>query len=437
MEDYEVEGLRIKKFILAALVLLLAAAFVLCAGYFLDELFFKEKKTSNASFRLEESRSYNKAIRDLKRYFYREFSLKRITGAAKLAVEKARRKGVKDVKRLEDIGLKALIASLGDVHSSYLTPEEYRRLTEDIKGSFYGVGFVLRYDKKLKRPVVYNVLKGSPGEKAGVKRSDIIISVDGKDTKGVSLDVIVSMIRGRKGTVVILEMERPGREKHIIFRVKRGKIEIPDLDTKVLDGKYGYIQLLSFSTGISGKVRDRVREFQKKGVAGFILDLRNNPGGLLDEAVGVVSIFVDKGVVVSYRGKGEARKYEITRGGAETDLPLVVLVNGGSASSSEIVAGALKDIGRATVVGSRTYGKGSVQKLFALPNGGAAKLTVSLYYLPEGESINGKGVSPNVRVELKDDPEREDMLQLEKCKKVLEDLIRRSSNASLHIPTAA
>jgi len=432
IENSEGNRQRFKKILLGVLVVVILAALVVASGYFLDRLIFSKQKTSGQAFKLEESSSYAKAIRDLKRYFHKRFSLAKITNAAKLAVERARKRGVKSPERLEELGLRALIGALGDHHSSYLTPYEYKRLAEDIKGSFYGVGFVLRYDKKLKRPVVYNVLKGSPGDKAGVKRSDIIVSVDGRDTRGVSLDVIVSTIRGRKGTTVVLEIERPGVKKRFNFRIKRGKIDIPDLEVEILDGKYGHIQLLSFSSGISNKVGDRVRELEEKGVKGFILDLRNNPGGLLDEAVGVVSIFVDRGIVVSYEGKGEARQYEMTRGGAETNLPLVVIVNGGSASSSEIVAGALKDLRRATLVGSKTYGKGSVQKLFGLPNGGAVKLTVSLYYLPKGESINGKGVRPDVTVEIKDEPEEEEKLQLEKAKAILQELIEGERALALH-----
>jgi carboxyl-terminal processing protease len=167
-----------------------------------------------------------------------------------------------------------------------------------------------------------------------------------------------------------------------------------------------------------------VKDLQEKGAKGFILDLRNNPGGLLDEAVKVTSVFVNGGLVVSYQIKGQKKVDENASGGAETDLPLVVLANGGSASSSEITAGALKDRGRAVLVGSKTYGKGSVQKLYELDNQGAAKLTIALYYLPDGESIDGKGIQPDVPVqENKDDPAATEQLQLDTAKQVLNNLI--------------
>jgi carboxyl-terminal processing protease len=164
---------------------------------------------------------------------------------------------------------------------------------------------------------------------------------------------------------------------------------------------------------------------QQKGVKGFILDLRNDPGGLLEEAVKVTSLFVNDGLVVSYQTKGERSINENASGGAETTLPLVVLTNGGSASSSEITTGALKDRGRAVLVGSKTYGKGSIQRVFQLSNQGAAKLTIALYHLPNGESIDGKGIQPDIVVnEIKDDPTKTEQLQLDKAKEVLNNLIQ-------------
>ena len=247
--------------------------------------------------------------------------------------------------------------------------------------------------------------------------------MDGKDTKEKPLDAVVLNIRGKKGTKVKLKVQRKG--KALDFTITRQKIDIPDFESEIVDGDIGVLRLFEFNEGVSEKIRTAIRDMQQKGVKGFILDLRNDPGGLLEEAVKVTSLFVNDGLVVSYQTKGERSINENATGGAETTLPLVVLTNGGSASSSEITAGALKDRGRAVLVGSKTYGKGSIQRVFQLSNQGAAKLTIALYHLPNGESIDGKGIQPDVLVnEIKDDPTKTEQLQLDKAKEVLNNLIQ-------------
>jgi carboxyl-terminal processing protease len=234
---------------------------------------------------------------------------------------------------------------------------------------------------------------------------------------------VVLKIRGKKGTKVKLKVQRKGKSTD--FTITRQKIDIPDFESEIVDGNIGVLRLLEFNEGVSEKVRAAVTDMQQKGVKGFILDLRNNPGGLLEEAVKVSSIFLNDGPVVSYKIKGQRTVDENASGGAATALPVVVLTNGGSASASEITAGALQDRGRATLVGSKTYGKGSVQKVFQLSNDGAAKLTIALYYLPNGESIDGKGIQPDIPVEeIKDDPTKTEQLQMNKAKEVLNNLIQ-------------
>lgn len=412
---------RLWLWVVIALIVLAALG---AAGFGVDRLFFSSEKTSGKEFKLSDSKSYQEALFDIEHYFYRDFSKEKITAAAEAAVAKAKKEGETDAAKLEDTGLRALVEALDDAHTSYLTREENKRLNEDIKGSFYGVGFMLRMDKGSKRPKVFSVIKGSPSERADVKKDDVIYSVDGWDTKGQNLDVVVSRIRGKKGTTVELKIKRPGEKEFRTFKITREKINIPELESEIIDGRYGYLHVFNFNAGIGEKVRTAVKDMKQKGVKGFILDLRNNPGGLLDEAVRLSSVFVNEGVIVSYQTKGDRKVDEYAQGGAETDLPLVVLVNGGSASSSEITAGALKDLKRAVLVGSKTYGKGSVQKIYHLANQGGAKLTVSLYYLPNGESIDGKGIQPDVDVEFKDDAAKEEQLQLDKAKQVLENLIQ-------------
>lgn len=422
-----------KKIIIGVIAVLLVAGILLAGGYLLDRLLFKSE--NKGEFVLEDSKSYQEALDDIKRYFYFDYSEDKITKAANKAVEKEKKKGVTSDAKLLNAGLNALTKALGDEHTGYLTPQENKRLSDDLSGSFFGVGFTLRDEKG--RPKVITVLDGSPAEKAGVKEGDIIMSVDGKDTKDKSLNNVVLQIRGERGTEVTIKVKREGEDKQKSFTMTREKIEIPDFESELLDGRYGYLNLMEFNEGAGDKVREAIAKLQSQGAQGFILDLRNDPGGLLEEAVNVSSAFVDDGVIVSYQTKGRDKVDLDASGGAATNLPLVVLINGGSASSSEIVAGALRDKNRATLVGSTSYGKGSVQKLFDLANKGSLKLTVSLYYLPNGETIDKNGITPAIVVEVKDNPEEEAKQQLDKAKQVLENLIQGKSPEAALLQKAA
>jgi carboxyl-terminal processing protease len=406
---------RGKAVTLGIIIAILALGALVGVGFVIDRTLFNK----GANFSLENEPAYREALFDIKSYYFKPYSEAKITAAAQAAVEKEKKKGVTSELALTNAGVKALVKALGDTHSQYLTPSENRRLEQDLSGTFYGVGFTLREDKQ--RPKVVTVLKGSPADRAGVKPDDVIMSVDGKDTKGESLDSVVLRIRGKQGTKVRIKIMRG--TKPMEFVITREKIQIPDFESELVDGKYGVLKLYEFNKGTGDKVRAAVTDLQAKGAQGFILDLRNDPGGLLDEAVKVSSVFIQDGVVVSYQTKGQKKVDESAQGGAATDKPVVVLANGGSASSSEIVTGALKDHGRATIVGTKTYGKGSVQKVFDVGNGGAVKLTISLYYLPNGESIDGKGIEPDIKVEVKDDPTAEEKAQMDKAKQVLQNLI--------------
>ncbi|PKQ28625.1 MAG: hypothetical protein CVT63_01915 [Candidatus Anoxymicrobium japonicum] len=406
------------------LVVLIAAGALTGIGLVINRALARKKAFS---FDLREQSAYTNAMFDIKSYYLKPYDETRIEAAASVAVEKEKKKGVTSFARLTGVGVNALIKALGDPHSNYMTPNENKRMEQDLSGSFFGVGFTLRMYKG--RPKVVSVIKGSPSDKASVKSADIIMSVDGMDTKGKRLDNVVLHIRGRQGTKVKIEIERGG--KTLNFVITRKKIQIPDFESDLVDGKYGVIRLFEFNRGVGRKVRAVVKDLQARGAQGFILDLRNNPGGLLDEAVQVSSVFVPDGVIVSYQTKGNKKVNEKASGGVETARPLVVLVNGGSASSSEIVAGALKDRERAVLVGIRTYGKGSVQKVFALGDGSAVKLTISLYYLPKGESIDGKGIQPHVVVEDKSDQAKEEAAQFDKAKQALENMIEGKPPISL------
>ena len=255
----------------------------------MDRVFFNEEKASGQEFKLSDSKSYQEALFDIERYFYRDFSRAKITAAAEKAVEKAKKKGETDASKLEDIGLSALIAALDDQHTSYLTAEENKRLNEDIQGSFYGVGFMLRLDKELDRPRVYSVMKDSPSERAGIKKDDVIYKVDGWDTKGQNLDVVVSRIRGKKGTTVVLEVKRDDEKELRTFKIKREKINIPELETEIMDGRYGYLHVFSFNAGIGQRVRDGGRGHAAEGCQGIHPRSQEQPrrpagrGGATDE----------------------------------------------------------------------------------------------------------------------------------------------------------
>ncbi len=416
---------RSSAIILGIVVALLAIGALVGIGFAIDKTVFKK---SAANFNLSNQPIYNEALFDIKSYFYRPFSEAKITAAANAAVAKAKKKGVTSTTELTNIGVTALVNALGEPHSEYLTPTQNKRLEQDLSGTFYGVGFTLREDKG--RPMVVSVIKGSPSDKAGIKAGDIIMSVDGKDTKGESLDTVVLQIRGKQGTKVKLGVMRG--TKTTTYSITREKIQIPDFESKMVDGKYGLLTLYEFNKGVGDKVRAAVKDLQAQGAQGFILDLRNNPGGLLDEAVNVASVFLPPGTpIVAIQNKGQKRTEYVARGGQETTKPLVILANSGSASASEIVTGALKDDGRAVVVGTKTYGKGSVQNVFTTGEGGAVKLTISLYYLPKGESIDGKGITPDVVVAVKGDPAKEDTAQMDMAKHVLQNMIDGKPPTSL------
>ncbi len=406
---------RGSKVIIGILVGICVLGGLVAAGFAIDKWIFDG---DSKAFSLEDQPAYRETLLDIQSYYFKPYSESKIKAAANAAVEKEKKKGVNSTAKLTNAGIDALVKALGDEHSQYLSQAENRRLNQDLSGTFYGVGFTLRLDKK--RPKVVSVIKGSPSDKAGIKKGDIVMSVDGKDTLGESLDSVVLRIRGEQGTKVKLVMKRNGQSN--TYEIVREKIQIPDFESELQDGRYGILKLYEFNKGVGDKVRSAVKDLQAKGAQGFILDLRNDPGGLLDEAVKVASVFIQDGVIVSYQTKGQKKVDMTATGGAETTLPLVAIVNGGSASSSEIVAGALKDRKRAQIVGTKTYGKGSVQKVFELDNDAAVKLTISLYYLPDGESIDGKGIIPDVVVSDKD-PSREEVLQDEKARQVLQNMI--------------
>jgi carboxyl-terminal processing protease len=310
-----------------------------------------------------------------------------------------------DEDKLDDASLKGIVDSLEDPYSHYLTPDEAKSVRESISGEFEGVGMTVEQDRRGLR--VLTVFEKSPAEDAGIAKGDLILAVDGRSIAGVSSEVATGRIKGPAGSEVELELFSPGAEDSRSITVEREKIDVPVTDSRIVkrDGKrIGVVELLGFSSGAHGALRQEIRDVTERGADRIVLDLRGNGGGLLSEAVLVSSIFIEDGKIVSVRGRSREERIEEADGDAiDEDVPVVVLVDGGSASASEIVAGALRDRGRATLVGTNTFGKGLVQEVEPLSNGGYLDLTVANYYLPGGKTIGEGGLKPQVRA--RDNPE--------------------------------
>ena len=313
-------------------------------------------------------------------------------------------KPVKD-SDIDQNSLKGIVQGLGDQFSNYLTPAETKEFEASVEGEFEGVGMNVDEDRRGLR--VLNVFDGSPAKRGGIKKGEFITAVNGRSIAGVSSDVATARINGPAGTKVRLEVVDPDTAVPRTLTLKRARIEVPVAESKLeeRDGqRYGVVELTTFSNGAHGLLRREIDKMTSRGAKGIVLDLRGNGGGLLQEAVLVSSIFIEDGLVTFTKGRTKPRREFEAQGRAiSKDIPVVVLVDRGSASASEIVTGALRDTKRATVVGTRTFGKGVFQEVLPLSNGGVLDLTVGEYYLPSGENIGKKGVRPTVRAV--DDPE--------------------------------
>jgi carboxyl-terminal processing protease len=317
-----------------------------------------------------------------------------------------------DEKKLDDASLKGIVESLDDPYSHYLTPKEAKQFDESVSGEFEGVGMNVEQDRRGLK--VLRVFDGSPAQHAGIRRGDFILGVNGRSIAGVNSEVATSRIKGPAGTAVTLRVFTPGADRDRTVKVKRERIEVPVARGRMVerDGhKVGVVELLSFSNGAHGLLRREVDRLQDKGAEAFVLDLRGNGGGLLTEGVLVSSIFIEDGEIVSVRGRHRPERTQDAQGDAiDGKIPVVTLVDGGSASASEIVTGALRDRHRAKVVGTRTFGKGLVQEVQRLSNGGVLDLTVANYYLPGGETISTKGIKPQIRAADNPDTDRDEAL---------------------------
>ncbi|ADG83572.1 S41 family peptidase [Thermincola potens] len=313
--------------------------------------------------------------------------------------------------------VKGIVDSLGDPYSVYMPPKMFKELQEKMQGSFGGVGIIV--SMKGEHIAVIEPIKGTPAEKAGIKAGDIITKVNDKDTKDMDLDTAVGLMRGPVGTEVVLQVFRKQTNKFLNFKIVREMIEVPTVEGKILPNtKIGYIAISMFASNTDEELDKVLQEVLAHKPKGLILDLRDNPGGDLESAVRIADKFIPKGpiVYVEYR-TGSDEYYEADD--KRIELPLVVLINENSASASEIVAGAIKDTGSGTLVGTKTFGKGVVQSIYTLQNKAGLKLTTAKYLTPKKKDIHKKGIQPDVKVELPENSEKD--LQLEKAISILEE----------------
>ena len=316
-------------------------------------------------------------------------------------LDKIRKEYVDEVDQSEliDDAINGALQSL-DPYSAYMDSELFESMETDTKGEFGGLGIEVGMEAGVVKVVA--PIDGTPASKAGIKAGDYIVKINGKQVQGKSLMEAVKLMRGPVGSTIDLTIRRKGVKKAISKTIKREIIEIKSVDSKILKKNIGYLRLTAFNNNSSKQLVDEIKNIEKKEkTLGYILDLRNNPGGLLNQAINVTDFFLNEGEIVSTRGRKshENRRFFAKKGDKVKGKPLIVLINNGSASASEIVAGALKDHKRAIILGSRTYGKGSVQSIIPLRNGGGIRITISKYYLPSGKSISEVGVTPDIFVD--------------------------------------
>jgi len=315
--------------------------------------------------------------------------------------------------------VEGVLRSLDDSYAAYFDPKNYKYFQDQTNGQFFGIG--INVSVKDGQPVVVSPMKGTPAAKAGLKAEDRIVAIDGVSKKKWDIDEVVTMVRGKEGTTVKLEIQRKGTAKPLTFKIVRARIDLPNIESRMIGKDVGYVRLYTFNDESARQVADAFGNLTKRGAKGYIFDLRDNPGGLLSAAVDVTSLFVSDGVVVRVDQRNKAEEVYRVTGGAITKAPIVVLVNENSASASEIVSGALQDYARAQLVGTKSYGKGSVQTIEELQGGGAIKFTIAHYLTPKRRSIDHKGLTPDVKVpmDLKLQGEIKTDTQMQKAVEVL------------------
>ncbi|NLY48346.1 MAG: S41 family peptidase [Clostridiales bacterium] len=327
---------------------------------------------------------------------------------------------------------RGFIASLNDPYSTYYTKEEYSNLLESSSGVYYGIGAVVSQDVKTGIITVVKPYEGTPAYNAGLLPNDIIYKVNGEEVTGKDLTEVVSKIKGKEGTEVVITIYRDGVDEPMDFTIVRQKINTPTIEFEMLDSrnKIGYIQITEFDEITVSQFSDAVSRLERKGMKGLIIDVRDNPGGLLNSVVKILDRLIYKGLLVYTEDKNGQREEKYADDSKQFNKPIVVLINENSASASEIFAGALQDYEKATIVGTTSFGKGIVQSVIPLTDGTAVKLTISKYYTPKGRNIHGTGITPDVEIELDEElkkmvtiPHDQDN-QLQKAIEIIKDKIK-------------
>ena len=307
-----------------------------------------------------------------------------------------------DPSNVMDSAINGVLQSL-DPYSAYMNPKLYKEMQTETDGKFGGLGIEISMEAGVVK--IISPIDDTPASRAGIKAGDYIVRINGEQVQGKTLMEAVNLMRGPVGTEIEITVRRKGLKKAKIFKIVREIIEIKSVVSELKDNKVGYIRLRAFNENSSDQLKKEILNLEKKNrkLIGYIFDLRNNPGGLLSQAVKITDFFLDDGEIVSTRGRKatENRKFFAKKGDKIKGKPLIVLINNGSASASEIVAGALQDQKRAILLGENSYGKGSVQSIIPLKNRGAIRLTISKYYLPSGKSISEVGVLPDIKIEEK------------------------------------
>ena len=316
-------------------------------------------------------------------------------------LDKVNKEYVEEVNQSDamDAAINGVLQSL-DPYSAYMSPELFKEMQTETSGEFGGLGIEVGMEAGVVK--VITPMDDSPAEQAGVKAGDYIVKIDGVQVQGKTLSEAVDLMRGPVGSPIEITIRRIGEKKSFVFQIIREIIEVKSVKSKIIDDKVGYIRLTSFNENSASQIKKIVKGFKKdNNINKYILDLRNNPGGLLSQAIKISDFFLNSGEIVATKGRksNENRKWFAKNGDIINGETLLVLINYGSASAAEIVAGALKDHKRAIIIGENSYGKGSVQSIIPLKNKGAIRLTISKYYLPSGKSISGKGVTPDIVVE--------------------------------------
>lgn len=330
-----------------------------------------------------------------------------------------------DSDEIETWLYKGAIAGLGDPYAAYYTEEEYQSLRDSTNGSYCGIGVEISQNISTGIVTITRVFEDSPAMEAGLCPGDILYKVEDMEVTGQDLTMVVSMIKGQEDTEVAISVVRDGEEDYLEFQVKRRTIEIQTVSSDILEGQIGYISITSFDDVTSDQFIKALDELEAQGIKGLIVDLRDNGGGLVSSVCAILDRLLPEGLIVYTEDKYGNREEETSDGENYFDKPMAVLVNGNSASASEIFAGAIKDYEMGPLVGTKTYGKGIVQKIYPLSDGTAVKLTVSKYYTPKGNNIHEIGIEPDVEIELDKALEKEAVIskeednQLQKAREIL------------------